>query len=125
METRKLGAYILILDRTTGVSIFRLTELHKRFGASAEDRYELSILAVMCSVIEANLTITCANLPTLSYRLLFDWFERNMYGGVRAERLRQLAIGNGPNPVNVRGGDIELDDIAEHHRLYQARVIDF
>ena len=86
----------------TGVSIFRLSELHKRFGASAEDRYELAILAVMCSVIEANLTIICANLPTLGYQVFFDWVKEYKYGTVNEEDLRQLTIGNGPNPNNAR-----------------------
>ena len=107
------------------MSIFRLTELDKRFGASAEDRYELAILAVMCSVIEANLTITFANLPTLGYIKFFDWVKDYKYGEVNAEGLRQLTIGNGPNPVNARGGDNEFGDIAEHHRRYDDRVIDF
>ena len=111
------------MDRTTGVSIFRLSELDKRFGASSEVRYELSILAVMCSVIEANLNIICTNLPTLGYKVFSDWFERHMYGGVYAGALRQLTIGNGPTPVHVRE-DIELHDIAEHHRRDEDRVID-
>ena len=135
-----------IPNRTTGVSIFRLRELDKRFRAPAGDRYELAILAVMCSVIEANLTIICANLPTLGYRVFSDWFARHVYGGVYAGDLRQLTIGNGPNPVDIRrrgdlhqhaikengpadpvyvGGDIELDDTAEHHRRYWDTVLDF
>ena len=77
----------------------------------------------MCSVIEANLNIICTNLPTLGYKVFFNWFERHMYGGVYAGALRQLTIGNGPNPVHVRG-DTELDDIAEHHRRDEDRVID-
>ena len=78
----------------------------------------------MCSVVEANLTIICANLPTLGYRLFVDWFERKLHGGIRAERLRQFTIGNGPNPVNSREEDIELNNIAEHHRRHEYRVID-
>ena len=46
-----------------------------------------------------------------------------MYGGIYAGDLRQLTIGNGPNPVHV-GGDIHLDDIAEHHRRSEDRFID-
>ena len=128
-----------IPNRTTGVSIFRLRELDKRFRASAGDRYELAILAVMCSVIEANLTIICANLPTLGYKVFSDWFGRHVYGGVYAGDLRQLTIGNGSKPVDIRRGDlhqhtadpvcvgrdIELDDTAEHHRRYGDTVLDF
>ena len=114
----------LILNRTTGVSIFRLIELDKRFGASAEDRYQLAIIAVACSFFEANLTIICANLPTLGYKVFFDWVQDYKYGEVNAEGLRQLTIGNGPNPSRVGGGDIEFGDIAEHHRRYQDRAID-
>ena len=92
----------------------------------------------MCSVIEANLTIICANLPTLGYNLFFDWVRSNRYGGVYAEGLRRLTIGNGPDPVDVeRGdiaehhsrqedrdtvnvrGDVELDDSAEQHRRHE------
>ena len=107
-----------MLDRTTVISCFRLSELHQRFHASAEDRYVLSIVAVMCSVVEANLTIICANLPTLGYKVFFDRVRRNRYGGVYAEGLRRLTIGNGPDPVNV-GRDIERDDISEDHRRYE------
>ena len=78
----------------------------------------------MCSVVEANLTISCASLPTLGYKLFADWLERNIWGGVYAEGLRRLTIGNGPDPVNLWGGFIELDDIADHHRPYQERYIE-
>ena len=78
-----------------------------------------------CSVIEANLTIICANLPTLGYKVFLDWVKDYKYGNVNAEGLRQLTIGNGPNPINVRGGDGELDDMAEHRRRYSVRTIDF
>ena len=100
------------------ISCFRLSELYKRFHAPAEDRYILAIVAVMCSVVEANLTIICANLPTLGYKVFFDRVRRNRYGGVYAEGLRRLTIGNGPDPVNV-GRDIEREDISEDHRRYE------
>ena len=79
---------------------------------------------MMCSVVEANLTIICANLPTLGYILFFDWVTDYKYGNVNAEGLRQLTIGNGPIPTNVRGGMVELDGVAEHHRRYEDRYID-
>ena len=104
--------------------MYRLSVLDDRFGASAEERYQLSIIAVACSVIEANLTIICTNLPTLGYKVFFDWVKDYKYGQVNAEGLRQLTIGNGPYPITVRGGDIELGGIAEHHRRYQVRDID-
>lgn len=78
----------------------------------------------MCSVVEANLTIICANLPTLGYKLFFDWVRRIRYGGVNAEDLRRLTIGNGLDPINYGEAGTELDNIAGHHRRYVPRAID-
>ena len=122
-RSSEVGAYIEILDRTTVISCLRLRELHKRFGASAEDRYEFAIQAVICSVVEANLAIICACLLKLGYRLFAEWLKRNIWGGVYAEGLRRLTLGNGPDPVYSVGGFVALDDIADHHHPFQDRYI--
>ena len=71
-----------------------------------EKWYELAILAVVDRVVEAlvaQLNINYTNLSSLVYKVLFDWFERKLYGGGYGEGLRRLAIGNGPDPINGRG----------------------
>lgn len=118
-------ANMLLLCRTTGLSIWRLLLLNKRFNASAEDRYELSIKAVMCSVIEANLAIFCANIPTLGYQLFLSWFRTHKYGDFSGESRRVMTIGSGQK-LNNRPEYWELDEnVAERHWRPRSRNIDF
>ena len=82
----------------------------------------------MWSVVEVHVAIICASIPTLGYKRssnwIKDWVKNNCHGEVRGESGRGLTIGFGQNSGDVEG-EIELDDIAEHHRRYEPRVIDF
>ena len=116
-------AHVLLLCRTTAISIVRLRLLNKRFGASAEDRYELAIQAVTYSVIEAHLAIICANLPTLGYQAFSDWVGENRHRRVSGSDRRRVTIGLFPNPGHNEEST-RSNDMAEHHRPYQYRYIE-
>ena len=123
----KLMLKILVWHRTTAISIYRLWLLHKRFGVSAEDRYELAILAVMCSVIEANVANICTNIPTLSYQVFRDWYSDRIYGTISAESARRRTI-IGFTPDS--GNDLDYsqhgpDHVAEQRRRDRLRSINF
>ncbi|KAL8823859.1 MAG: hypothetical protein Q9191_005490 [Dirinaria sp. TL-2023a] len=96
--------------RTTAISILRLTLLYKRFDASAEYRYELSILAVMYSVIEAHLAVFCAILPRLGYRMFFAWIGENRQRRVSGPDLRIHTLGF--TNAGRDGESIQLDQMA-------------
>ena len=114
-------AQILLSHRTTGISIYRLWLLDKRFGASAAGRYELAILAVMCSVVEANLANICTNIPTIGYQVFFAWYREKLHGTIDAETARQRTIGFDPIPGYEQH---ELNDMAEQHRPLKLRSIE-
>ena len=96
--------------RTTAISILRLTLLYKRFGASAEYRYELSIQAVMYSVIEAHLAVFCAILPRLGYKMFFARIAENRRRRVSGPDLRELTLGFTPPAQD--GESLPLNDMA-------------
>lgn len=118
---------------TIAVSILRLKFLKKRFGASAESRYELSILAVMFSIVELHLAIICTILPRLGYTTFIAWIRQNQHeresGSVRQGR----TIGNFklPNfngegvPLKIEPThDVESDNRRSDQRTYEEREYD-
>ena len=122
----KLMLKILVWHRTTAISIYRLRLLHKRFGVSAEDRYKLAILAVMCSVIEANVANICTNIPTLSYQVFRVWYSDRIYGTISAETARRRTIGFTPDSDYVLDYTQHgPDHVAEQHRRDRLRSINF
>ena len=117
------NTHLLVLYRTTAISIVRLWLLQKRFKASLEDGFEYGILSNMCAVVEANVAVICTNLPTLGYKAFSDWVKEHGYGSVSGENRRRYTIWFSPHP-GCAEENRELDDVAEHHRRYRERTID-
>lgn len=86
----------------------------KRFDASAERRYELSILAVMYSVVELHLTVFCAILPRLGYKLLIDWIRENRHRRVSGSVRQGRTIGNFGNQ-DLNGEGVPLNNLLPHN----------
>ena len=107
-------ANVLSSRRTTTISIYRLTLLAKRFDASAERRYELSILAVMCSVAELHLSIIFALLPRLGYTAFVSWIQENKQRRVSGRARQERTIGN-PGVRNYSGEGVPLNLLSRQY----------
>ena len=113
----------LMLRRTIAISVYRLYILHKRFGASAEVRYELAIQAVMYSVIEVLIAIICVTIPAIGWQTFFCWIKRHRYGPISGIEFRNQMIGFPLHDINQeRDENQENDERDPYYHPYQPRL---